>query len=173
MPEQTQDHDELDAAIDAALAQSDGPSAKDLAAAEEQQAAAMLAASRAAQEQAEAAGPTREEEPEVPLVSLAAQGREALLEALRKHQERQAAKPAYKPPPMTDAQRARLEEEMAAGRRVQARHEAQLAARPPRIADPRDGTSVPVHRPGEVVPDPKASGNSQFNGVPPTYSPEA
>jgi hypothetical protein len=87
------------------------------------------------------------------VLGVAAQGREALLDKLREH----ATKPkeVYTPPAMTDRQKTRLEEEMAAGRAAQAKAQAQLAHRPVPPVDPREGTAGrPVHRPGNVVPDP-------------------
>lgn len=97
------------------------------------------------------------------LVSIMAQGREHLLQRMREHAaEIEAKKSAYKPPPMTDRQRAMLAEEQAAGQRAAQRHAEQLAARPPTPKEPWDGSNTPVHRPGNVVPDPTVAAPSGF-----------
>jgi hypothetical protein len=97
------------------------------------------------------------------LVSIMAHGREHLMQRMREHNaQAEAKKNAYKPPPMTDRQRSALEEEQAAGRRARERHEAELAARPAPAKEPWDGTNTPVHRPGDVVPDPTVPSATGF-----------
>lgn len=94
-----------------------------------------------------------EPEPEM-LVTMAAKGRDYLLEQMRQLQAKHDALPAYAPPPRTERQQAALELELAAGRRAQEKHAAQDASRPQPKPEKWDGTTAPVHRPGEVVPDP-------------------
>jgi hypothetical protein len=89
----------------------------------------------------------------VSVIGLAAQGREALLEGLRQHAERSKPK-EYVPPPRTERQMSALEEELEAGRKAQQKAEAQQASRPVPARDPAEGSSVPVYRPGDMVPDP-------------------
>ena len=94
-------------------------------------------------------------EPEdfVSIAGLAAQGREALLDALRAHTDK--PKPEYVPPAMTERQLAAREAEFEAGRRSVARAQAQDALRPQPVADPKtEGFSTPTHRPNNMVPDP-------------------
>lgn len=168
-PDEIIDDTGLDDAVTAALAGAEptNMNAKALAAAEEQRAVQQIAAANRAAE--DAAGQT-EDLTETPLVSLAARGRETLLEAMRQHQVKKAHEPEYIPPARTVSQMSRLEEELEAGRRAQVRHEGQvqeqraLAARNA-APDPREGTSQPVHRPGVMVPNPKGG-----HGV---YSPTA
>ena len=97
----------------------------------------------------------------ISIMGLAAQGREKLLDGLRQHAQR-ALPPPYVPPPMTDRQRSALEEEMQAGAKAVARAEAaRVRASHPTLPQPNDPLSTPVHRPGDVVPDPivnKSSG---------------
>lgn len=45
--------------------------------------------------------------------------------------------------------------EMARGAEVSARHAAQQAARPPREPDPTEGTTTPVFRPADFIPNMK------------------
>src|SRR5712664_1604006 len=73
------------------------------------------------------------EEP-MSVLGLAAQGREALLDGLRRHAEQANPEP-YVPPPRTARQMSALEEELEAGRRSQRRAEEQLANRPVEKAD--------------------------------------
>lgn len=98
------------------------------------------------------------------LVSVMAQGREHLMQRMRDHAaQAEAKKNAYKPPPMTDRQRAALEAEQNAGKRARERHEAELASRPPPPArEPWDGSNTPVHRPGTAVPDPTSLSTTGF-----------
>ena len=98
------------------------------------------------------------------LVSVMAQGREHLMQRMRDHAaQAEAKKNAYKPPPMTDRQRAALEAEQNAGKRARERHEAELASRPPPPArEPWDGSNTPVHRPGAAVPDPTSLSPTGF-----------
>jgi hypothetical protein len=157
---------ELDEALDAALEKS-GVDHKALAAAEERRAADLIAQSRAAQEEPAKAPPAEDES----LVQVMAQGREHLLQKMREHAARaQAKKEEHKPPPMTERQRQNLLEEQAAGQRARERHEAELASRPPPPAKEKwDGTNSPVHRPGDIVPDPTlpaasfAAGTKQYS----------
>lgn len=129
-----------------AQAEQNEPTAKALAQAEEANIARALALSRKNQEEAAAAG----QEP-VSIIGLAAQGREALLDGLRQHNER--AKPVeYIPPPRTPRQMAQLEAELAAGRKTQQRAAEQLAHRPAPERDRNEGLTTPVHRPGDFVP---------------------
>lgn len=124
-----------------------GLSAKELAAAEEARSAQLKQATD--KEQAEAA--TANQEP-VSIIGLAAQGREVLLDALRRHNER--AKPKeYVPPARTARQQETLEAELAAGRRTQEKAEAQQASRPPPEKSRNEGFTTPVHRPGDFVPN--------------------
>lgn len=162
---------DIDAALDAALEKSgvnlEQKAIQDAAAAEERRAGELIAQSRANQPQIEE--PPQEES----LVQVMSRGREHLLQKMREHAERSAAKKeAYKPPPMTDRMRQKIEEEQAAGRRAAERHEAQLASRPPPVKDPADGTTVPVHRPGNTVPDPTVPAPSGFAAGGGQYSPE-
>lgn len=145
--------------------------AKAAAAAEERRMAELLAQSRKQQEDpATVATPAENES----LVSVMAKGREHLMQRMREHMEAEKAKKeAYKPPPMTDRQRANLEAEMAAGRRAQERHAAAAAARPVPPRDPSEGTSTPVHRPGNLVPDPRVSAPSGFVAGSAQYSADA
>lgn len=92
-------------------------------------------------------------EPEMSLAAIASQGREALLDAMRKHTEKKP--PPYVPPPMTERQLSRREEELEAGRRAVARAQAQQAARPVQKEDRvKEGFTTPVYRPDNAVPDP-------------------
>lgn len=142
--------------IEEVAAEQSGPTAKQMAAAEEANALRIIQQKRAEEERAAKA----DEEP-VSLIGLAAQGRDVLLNALRKHAEE--AKPVeYVPPPRTARQMTQLEEELEAGRRAQARAEAQQASRPPPAPEPgKEGFSTPVYRPGDVVPNP-TGGVGQF-----------
>ncbi len=145
--------------------------AKAAAAAEERRMAELLAQSRRQQEDPATVAPPAEDES---LVSVMAKGREHLMQRMREHAAAvEARKEAYKPPPMTERQRSRIEAEMAAGRRVQERHAAQAAARPVPPRDPSEGTSTPVHRPGNLVPDPKMSAPSGFVAGSAQYSADA
>lgn len=134
--------------------------AKAIAAAEEQNAARLVA-----QKQAEEARAAAQAEEPVSIIGLAAQGREVLLDHLRQHAQR-AKKPEYVPPPRTDRQMSQLEEELEAGRRAQAKAQAQLDARPVVKADPvKDGFTTPVYRPGNLVPDPTIAATSGPGGL--------
>lgn len=113
--------------------------------------------------------------PEEPtLIGAAAKGRDNLLHQMRSHAEKAAAnKVAYVPPPMTERQRERLEEEMSAGKRATERAAAQLASRPQPVRDPREpGPSTPVHRPNDVVPDPMARAVTGSGGPLKPFSPD-
>lgn len=136
MPEVAHDEDALDAQINSALeAIPDAPPPSDepvvLAEAEEE-----------------------------PLVSVAARGREYLMQKMREHAEK--PKPVYVPPPITEKMQANINAEMEAGRRAVAKHAEQQALRPVPVKDKSEGTSTPVFRPGSSVPDPKG-GNGTFS----------
>lgn len=131
------------------VAEQTGPTAKQMAEAEEANAARVVAQKHAEEQRAAKAS----EEP-VTIIGLAAQGRDVLLDALRKHAA-ETTKIEYVPPPRTERQMSALEEELEAGRRAQARAQAQLDARPVDRADPnKEGFITPVYRPGDMVPDP-------------------
>lgn len=177
MPEQTNEEIDLEAEFDAAMekveAETENPdmktSAREAAALEERLAAERVAQARANGEEA-AAMKEPEPDPE-PLITMAAKGREYLLEQMRLHQNK--PKKEYVPPPMTDKMRANIEEEMEAGRRTQQRHQEQWDNRPQPKPDPREGgPSTPVHRPGNVVPDPKLPAGPFAAGTK-VFSPDA
>lgn len=113
----------------------------------------------------------KSEEP-VSIIGLAAQGREVLLDGLRKHAEQSKPK-EYIPPPRTPRQMEALQEELEAGRRAQQRAQDQLAARPAPERDPNEGFTNPVHRPGDVVPDPTVAAPSGFAAGNRGYGPDA
>jgi hypothetical protein len=118
-----------------------GPTAKQMAEAEER-------AGSVAKAQTEA----KQEEP-LKLINVASKGRDALSEAFAAHNAKAKARPAYKPPPMTERQLAVRAEEMEAGRKVQQKAEASIAAGRVRKPDPvKEGFTTPVYRPGEFVP---------------------
>ena len=102
--------------------------------------------------------PPRSSAEPAPLIEVAAKGMDALHEALRQHQNRPV--PEYVPPPRTSRPMSALQEELEAGRRAQARAQAQaqVAAEARAVAGKRnaanEGFTTPVHRPGDVVPDP-------------------
>ncbi len=164
--------DPIDAALEAVLEKSgvdlDQKAIQDAAAAEERRAAALLAQSRAQQ-----AEPLPE--PEENLMSLAAKGREHLMQRLREHAAKSAAKKEeHKPPPMTERMRQNIEAEQAAGKRARERHEAEAAARtPPPAKEVWDGTNTPVMRPGDVVPDPLVPAGTGFAAGNRQYGPDA
>lgn len=131
-----------------ASAEPTGPTAKEMAAAEEQNLARVKAIIERQQAEAEA----RAVEP-ISIIGLAAQGMDALHDAIRQHNEQSAVK-EYIPPPRTERQMSQLEAELEAGRRAQQKAEAQQAARPVPPRDPNEGFTNPVHRPNDMVPDP-------------------
>jgi hypothetical protein len=144
-----------------AAAETQQPLPKADASAEEAAQAEAVAKAKAIDEQVAAAmegRPTSHEpvhvpEPEVSLASIASQGREALLDAMRRHSENKP--PPYVPPAMTERQLSRREEEMEAGRRAVARAQAQQATRPVPTEDRvKEGFTTPVYRPDNAVPDP-------------------
>lgn len=140
-PETNEQTDDIQAS-----AESDS-SAREAAALEERLNAERIAQAR---NESDIAG---EEMERATLIGTAAKGRDALLDKLRDHANK--PKEVYSPPAMTDRQRTRLEEEMAAGRRAQEKAQAQQAHRPVPPHDPREpGPSTPIHRPGNLVPDP-------------------
>lgn len=185
MTEQTVD--DLDSLVDAALekgqaettqaAAESGISARAAAAAEEQMAAQRIAAANA-EDQPPRHVPPPVEEPE-DLASIASRGREYLMERMRKHAEAQAKKPAYVPPPPSPSMSEKINEELEAGRRTLAKHAAQrqfavdAQARASEAEKRAQGSSTPQQVAGDVVPDPKAFGDKQFAGRPPTFSPNA
>lgn len=133
-------------------------SIKAAAEAEERHAAEMMKRANEQQEEPVAVHPQDES-----LVSIMAQGRDHLLQRMREHAaEAEAKKQGYKPPPMTERQLSALEEEQAAGRRAIERHAALQASRPVPPRDPSEGTSTPVHRPGNAVPSPFDGTNGGF-----------
>lgn len=171
---QAPDEASVEDAVNAALASAEpadtkASDARAIADAEERLAAQRIAAAQRMDEDAASAQPA-EDLTEIPLVSLAAKGREALMEAMRQHAAKKESEPPYVPPPLSPNQQARLNEELEAGRRAQERHakalqeQRELAARTNQ-PDPREGTTTPVHRPGMMVPNPKGG-----HGV---YSPTA
>lgn len=113
--------------------------------------------------------------PEVTLIGAAAKGREYLLQQMREHAATTAAnKKTYVPPPMTDRQMERTQMELEAGRRAQAKHQAQYDNRPMPKPDPREaGPSTPVHRPNDVVPDPMDRAVQGSGGKLKPFSPSA
>jgi hypothetical protein len=120
--------------------------AKQMAAAEE----ANAVRSQKLVEQQQAPPPA----PAVPIADVAARGYDALHEAFRRHNENSKPK-EYVPPPRTPRQMAALEEELEAGRRSQAKAQAQFDTRPvPKVEASKEGFTTPVYRPGESVPDP-------------------
>lgn len=132
--------------------------AKQMAAAEELN-AAREAALTAQRQQEPAPEPP-------PLIEVAAQGMDALHEALRQHGNRPV--PEYVPPARTERQMKALEEELEAGRRAGERAAAQdRAAKEARAAQAaadarqKEGFTTPVYRPNDVVPHP-LGGMGQF-----------
>ena len=155
-------HDEIDDAVDAALAKSEfDPKAAALA--EERVNAQRIAA---ANKVAEETKPAVEDLTELPMVSILARGRDALEEAMRQHQQKKHDEPPYVPPPMSAAQAARLNEEIEAGRRTQQKHQAQVEEqrklRAAQSREPWEGSNTPVHRPGIQVPNP-TGGHGTFS----------
>jgi hypothetical protein len=159
--------DDADAVMEAAMskvAENQG-SVRAAADAEERAMAERVQGARAAEraaEQMEAAQRPEvvEEEPQ-DIASIAARGREYLMDRMRQHQEEQTAREVgYVPPPMSAGMRDRINEELEAGRKTQAKHEAQKANRPaPDINENErkaEGSNAPVMRPGNMVTDPRA-----------------
>jgi len=124
-----------------------GPTAKEMAAAEEANAARAAAIIRRQQEQVQ-----RDMEERPTLIGVAAQGMDALHEAIRAANAAPVVE--YVPPPRTERQMAQLEAELNAGRAAQLRAQAQQANRPPPPKDPNEGFTTPVHRPDDMVPHP-------------------
>lgn len=137
-----------------------GPTAKALAEAEEANASRLIMQAKRNSDLAEQA-----KEPELSIIEVASKGRDALHDAMRRHQEK--AKPvAYVPPPRTERQMSSLEAELEAGRRTQQRAEAQQANRPPPEAPKaNDGFTTPVYRPDNMVPDPMMGPGAHGGGV--------
>lgn len=120
----------------------------------------------AAEAPVEVKAPEPKEEEFVSIAALASQGRDVLLDALRKHAETPAT-PAYTPPPMTERQLTAREAELEAGRKAVARAEEQKRLYPPPPVDAaKEGFTTPVYRPGGDVPDPTGAGMK-------AYSPDA
>ncbi len=132
---------------------------REAAALEEQLQVQQLAQKRSESEQ------VGEELEKVTLIGAAAKGRDHLLAQMRKHAETEAAnKKTYVPPPQTERQSENTRLEMEAGRRAQQKHAAQQANRPVPARDPREaGPANPVHRPNDVVPDPKGGPMKPFS----------
>lgn len=180
--------DDLDSLVDAALEKGQaettqasaesGISARAAAAAEEQLAAQRIAAANAEDQPPRHVPSPVTEEPE-DLASIASRGRDYLMERMRKHAEAQAKKPAYVPPPPSASMMEKINEEMEAGRRTLEKHAAQrqyavdAQARASEAEKRAQGSSTPQQVAGDVVPDPKAFGDKQFAGRPPTFSPNA
>jgi hypothetical protein len=145
---------DLDAEIDKAMENVDvqavaenQTSSREAAALEERLNAERIAQAR---NESDEAG---EEMERTTLIGAAAKGRESLLAKLRDHSQK--PKEVYIPPPMTERQLSRREEEMEAGRRAVAKQQAQITHRPVPPHDSREGgPSTPIHRPGNLVPDP-------------------
>lgn len=169
-PDMNEPTAELDDAIDKAMenvqasAESE-TSAREAAALEEHLNSERIAQAR---NESDAAG---EEMERTTVIGAAAQGREFLLQKLRAHNDKPKA--VYVPPPMTERQQSRLEEEMEAGRRAVAKQQAQIDSRPIPPRDPREGSSAPVHRPGNLVPDPTLRNTSGFAAGTKVFSPKA
>lgn len=136
----------------------------------------MLAAQQLAERRTEsdAVAAELDKEDSTTLIGAAAKGREYLLQQMRKHSATEAAnKKAYVPPPLTDRQSERTRMEMEAGRRAQAKHQAQFDSRPGATRDPREGgPATPVHRPNDVVPDPTLTNTSGFAAGTKKFSPD-
>lgn len=141
--------DDLDKAVAAALSNPQLESGmREAADLEEKIAAQKISEARA---NGEDASPVESSQ----LAAVAAKGRDHLLERMRDHARKTAAnKEAYVPPPITEAQKTKRDEELEAGRRAQAKHQAQWDSRPVPKRDPTEGVATPVFRPGDVVPDP-------------------
>lgn len=155
--------DDLDAAVDAALNPQLEAGAREAADLEEKIAAQKIIEARA---NGEADKPVEVSS----LAALASQGRQSLLDKMREHARATAAnKQAYEPPPITESQKTKRDEEMEAGRRAQAKHQAQWDSRPVPKLDGTEGFTTPVHRPNDVVPDPilragiSAAGTKKFS----------
>jgi len=135
-----------------------GPTAKQMAAVEEANAKRRIDIVRRNEQIAE----EQAAEP-VSLIGTAAKCREALLDQLRTHAQK-PAKPPYVPPPMTDRQKERLQEEMNAGAAAVAKAKAsQIRQGHPLLpqAGANEGVTNPVHRPNEIVPDPLLTGTGK------------
>ena len=142
-----------------------GPTAKQMAEME------ALNAERA-RRQIEIANAQADKAEPVPIADIAARGYDALHEAFRRHNENNKPK-EYVPPPRTERQMSALQEELEAGRRAQARAEAQkLAAAPVPPPSPNEGFTTPVYRPGDVVPDPTIPAANSVAGTR-QYGPDA
>lgn len=132
-----------------------GPTAKEMAAAEEANLARAKAIIDRQQEQAAAqAG----EDTRPTLIGLAAQGMDALHDAIRAASE--VNPEPYIPPPRTERQMTQLEQELEAGRRagLRAAEQAEIGrvARARQTAEDKakEGFTTPVYRPDDMVPDP-------------------
>lgn len=156
--------DNIDAQLEAALAAAEKPAeevtatvtedpgitAKAMALAEELNAARLAALTEQRQQDPIPERPT--------LIEVAAQGMDALHEAIKANSNRPTQE--YIPPPRTARQMSALEEELEAGRRANARaqRESDIAAewRAKAAAEDRakEGFTTPVHRPNDVVPNP-------------------
>lgn len=167
LQDQNEPTDDMDARVAAALASVDDAddtqasaeadvSTREAADLEEKLQSELIARARADSDQM---GTVEEER--IKLVD-AAKDRNTLLAAMRQHQKLAQAKPAYVPPPRTERQLSQLELEQEAGRRAQAKQQAQWDNRPVPPRDTREGSSQPVHRPNNIVPDPKIAAIGGF-----------
>lgn len=135
-----------------------GPTAKQMAAAEEIN--SMRA--KALSEQAD-----KDTVEPVALADIASRGYEALHEAFRQHREAAANRKEYVPPPRTERQMSLLEEELEAGRkageRARQQQEASAAQRASEAAAQqlKEGFTTPVYRPDNIVPDPLLTGSGK------------
>lgn len=151
-----------------------GPTAKEMAAAEEANVARLRALTEQQQRQAEPVAP------EPTIIGLAAQGMDVLHDAIRARSQ-QPTHPEYVPPPRTPRQMEALQEELEAGRKAQARaEEQQKVAQQARAqqahaeAIAKEGFTTPVHRPGDMVPDPTVpAGAGNFVGGTRLFGPDA
>lgn len=162
---------DLDAAIDIAMEDVQAQAESETSNREAAELEERLNAERIAQarNESDAAG---EEMERSTLIGAAAKGRDTLLAKLREHSQK--PKEVYTPPPMTERQLSRREEEMEAGRKAVEKHQAQIAHRPIPPHDKREGgPSVPLHRPGNLVPDPTVANTSGFAAGTKVFSPKA
>lgn len=79
--------------------------------------------------------------------------REFMQKVVEARTAREKAEQPVPPPPLTESQRAQITAEQEAGRRAVARHKEQQALRPPPVREKTDGSSNPVFRPSDYVPN--------------------
>jgi hypothetical protein len=90
-----------------------------------------------------------------------------LQEVVAARTARAKAEQPVPPAPLTDRQKQQIADEQEAGRRSLAKHAEQQKARPAPVREPTEGTSNPVFRPGDYVPDQmKGQGNVGARTVP-------